>query len=153
MALDHIGLSVTDYDAALGFYQTILAPLGNKRIMSVESEHGRGTGFGKHGPSFWIHGPPSGKTSSKSSMPMHVAFAASSRKDVDRFYDAAIAAGGIDNGKPGLREYHPFYYAAYVKDMDGNNIEAVNHFEWSSWKVWAPITMMIAVFAHFYMKH
>eukprot|EP00960_Hanusia_phi_P008463 241364-Hanusia_phi.AAC.1 len=152
MSLDHVGLSVSDYESALVFYETILAPLGNKKIMSVESEYGRGTGFGKHGPSFWIHGPPSGKSLSiNPNMAMHIAFSASSRRDVDRFHEVAIAAGGIDNGKPGLRKYHPFYYAAYVKDMDGNNIEAVNHFEWNSWKIWTPITVMIAIVAHFYM--
>ena len=58
---------------------------------------------------------------------MHVAFAATERKQVDAFYKAAIAAGGRDNGAPGLRAYHPGYYAAFVLDPDGNNIEAVHH--------------------------
>jgi len=114
----HTGLAVRDFKAAKSFYERALAPLG----YSAKMEHGDSTGFndGKN-TDFWI-----GKR--KTVEPMHVAFEAKSKDEVEAFYRAALAAGGRDNGAPGLRtHYHPNYYGAFVLDPDGHNIEAVCH--------------------------
>ena len=117
--IDHTSLAVADLAKSKGFFQRALAPLGYSLIMEVPDAAGLGEA-GK--PDFWI-----GKAKSKT-QPVHIAFGAANRKAVDEFYHAAIAAGGRDNGKPGLRkEYHPTYYGAFVIDLDGNNIEAVCH--------------------------
>ncbi|HLH95378.1 MAG TPA: VOC family protein [Xanthobacteraceae bacterium] len=123
--IDHIGFPVSDYERSKKFYLGALAPLGYAMIMEVdqaESEH-RAAGFGRDGnPDFWIGGEGGAER------PLHVAFAADDRAMVDAFYRAAIAAGATDNGAPGLRpHYHPNYYAAFVRDPDGHNIEAVCH--------------------------
>ena len=108
------------------FYENALKPLGIKPLMEVTPEM-TGTddshvGFGANRPFFWIG------TGGKPTPGMHVAFLAQSRKTVDEFYAAAIAAGGKDNGKPGMRpHYHENYYGAFVFDPDGNNIETVCH--------------------------
>ena len=122
-ALDHIGISVSDYDRARAFYLAALAPLGWTMMMEFPMPDGKAGGIGKDGkPFFWI------STGGKTAPHLHVAFGAESRKAVDAFYAAALAAGGTDNGKPGLRiEYHPNYYGAFVLDPDGHNIEAVCH--------------------------
>jgi catechol 2,3-dioxygenase-like lactoylglutathione lyase family enzyme len=124
MSFDHFGFNVTDYAKSKAFYEKALAPLGYKVVMEITAEQGGpGGGLGDAGaPSFWMNqGRSLGNT-------IHVAFAAPDRKTVDAFYAAAIAAGGKDNGKPGLREnYHPNYYGAFVIDPDGHNIEAVCH--------------------------
>ena len=117
--LDHVSLSVRDYAASRGFYAKALRPLGYELAM----EFGQVAGFGVGGkPDFWIAaGMPQQPA-------IHVAFASQNRATVDAFYQAALAAGGKDNGPPGLRpHYHPSYYAAFVFDPDGNNIEAVCH--------------------------
>jgi catechol 2,3-dioxygenase-like lactoylglutathione lyase family enzyme len=116
--LDHIGIGVKDPLASKAFYESALKPLGIAVIM----DFGEAVGFGSDGkPYFWF-----GKSAEASKT--HVAFAAPDRKTVDAFYAAAIAAGGKDNGKPGIRaEYHPTYYGAFVLDPDGHNIEAVCH--------------------------
>ena len=124
--LDHIGLAVADFDRARAFYQAALKPLGLGVVMEVTAEETGGdaqAGFGDEGkPFFWIG------TGAKPKGGAHVAFAARTRAEVDAFYAAAIAAGGRDNGAPGLRpHYHPNYYGAFVFDPDGNNIEAVCH--------------------------
>lgn len=117
--LDHISLSVTDADKAKAFYAKALAPLGYKLV----SEYEGGFGIGQDGGStIWT-----GQGSAQKPI-AHLAFRAKDRKAVDAFHKAAIAAGAKDNGKPGLREnYSPTYYAAFVTDPDGNNIEAVCH--------------------------
>ena len=121
--LDHIGIGVGAYEGSKAFYQAALAPLG----YALEMEYEGWAGFGRLGPlgmhelSFWIHqsGPPVA--------PVHVAFRADDRATVAAFHAAALAAGGRDNGRPGLRtEYHPSYFAAFVLDPDGHN-EAVCH--------------------------
>jgi catechol 2,3-dioxygenase-like lactoylglutathione lyase family enzyme len=126
--IDHIGMSVRDIAHATEFYRTALAPLGIGVVMEVSAEDtgsGAAVGFGANWkPFFWIgegfH--PAGDQH------IHVAFTAPSREAVDAFYAAAIAAGGKDNGPPGLRpHYHENYYGAFVLDADGNNIEAVCH--------------------------
>jgi catechol 2,3-dioxygenase-like lactoylglutathione lyase family enzyme len=117
--LDHIALTVSDYEHSKRFYQSALAPLGYVLIMEHDIS---GSGFGRDGkPDFWIQsGDPSG--------PIHVAFSAADRTTVDQFHGAAVGAGAKDNGAPGPRpEYHPTYYGAFVVDPDGNNVEAVCH--------------------------
>lgn len=123
--LDHVGFSVTDIARSRAFYEKALAPLAISLIMEVTREMTGGTahlGFGSDRPFFWIgEGGPAISG-------LHVAFAARDRATVDAFHRAAIAAGGTDNGKPGLRpHYHKDYYGAFVLDPDGNNIEAVCH--------------------------
>ena len=126
--LDHITLVVSDYARSKAFYEKALAPLGVKCIM----EYGKGAGFGRGAkPDFWIgEGPTSFQTPEQLKIitPTHVAFSARSQEEVDAFYAAALAAGGRDFGKPGIREqYHPGYYGAFVLDPDGHDIEAVIH--------------------------
>ncbi len=119
MIIDHIGLAVSDGKKSQAFYAAALAPLGVGKVMEVQGW----AGFGRDGkPDFWFgEGGPA-------QSPMHIAFLAENRQQVRDFYDAAIAAGGRDNGSPGLREeYHPTYYGAFVIDLDGHNIEAVCH--------------------------
>jgi catechol 2,3-dioxygenase-like lactoylglutathione lyase family enzyme len=117
--IDHVTANVSDFAQAKEFYTQALAPLGYAVRMEFEGAAGFGAGEGI--PDFWISSNPErGAT--------HVAFSVSERAAVDAFFEAATAAGGEDNGAPGLRpHYHETYYAAYVRDADGNNIEAVCH--------------------------
>jgi catechol 2,3-dioxygenase-like lactoylglutathione lyase family enzyme len=119
--LDHVGFGVTDYARSKAFYERALAPLGITLLMEPVAE---AAGFGRDGkPFFWIETRGPAVTGG-----LHVAFATADRPTVDAFHEAALAAGGTDNGAPGVREiYHPHYYGAYVLDPDGNNIEAVCH--------------------------
>lgn len=124
--LDHISIHVSDYARSKAFYEQALAPLGVALIMEVDTSAGAGgqhAGFGSPGkPYFWIGASASPQTD------VHVAFSAPNRAVVRAFYDAALAAGGRDNGAPGLRtHYHPAYFGAFVLDPDGHNIEAVCH--------------------------
>ena len=122
--IDHVGFSVSDYTRAKTFYESALAPLGYTLVMEVIAEEtGQpAAGFGSGKPDFWIG------AEGKLEKPVHVAIVANARPAVDAFYRAALAAGGKDNGAPGLRaHYHPSYYAAFVLDPDGHNIEAVCH--------------------------
>ena len=117
--IDHVTANVSDFAAAKRFYEQALAPLGYSIQMEFESAACFGTGDGM--ADFWI-----GSSSERGAT--HVAFSAADRAAVDAFYEAATVAGGRDNGPPGLRtHYAPTYYAAYVHDADGNNIEAVCH--------------------------
>ena len=117
--IDHTGVSVSDVAKSKAFYRAALAPLGYDVIMEWEQYAGLGV---PPKPDFWIgEGEPNVP-------PIHVAFRADTRAQVDAFYKAAIAAGARDNGAPGLRpHYHANYYGAFVLDPDGNNIEAVCH--------------------------
>ncbi len=124
--LDHIGLTVGDVARAKAFYDAALAPLGVGLVMSVSAEETGGQaylGYGSNGrPYFWVGG---GEMTTGA---LHVAFTAPDRAAVDAFHKAALAAGGRDNGAPGVRpHYHPDYYGAFVLDPDGHNIEAVCH--------------------------
>jgi catechol 2,3-dioxygenase-like lactoylglutathione lyase family enzyme len=124
--IDHIGLEFSDFPRALRFYRQALAPLGISAVMHVTKEETgsyEGAGFGENGkPSFWIGG------GQRTTPRVHVAFVAETRTAVDRFFEAALAAGGVDNGAPGIRaHYHPNYYGAFVLDPEGHNIEAVCH--------------------------
>nr|4Z04_A Chain A, Glyoxalase/Bleomycin resistance /Dioxygenase superfamily protein [Brucella abortus 2308] len=119
--LDHIGFNIADMKKSRAFYDAALSPLGIGHAM----EFGDWVGYGRNGkPEFWIGAQKGAKLEGV----LHVAFSAGTRSEVGRFYEAAIAAGGRDNGKPGLRpHYHPDYYAAFVLDPDGHNIEVVCH--------------------------
>jgi catechol 2,3-dioxygenase-like lactoylglutathione lyase family enzyme len=124
--LDHIGFPVTDFERSKSFYIKVLEPLGYRLLKEVDlsDEAGPGgyAGFGVDRPQFWIG------TGKPISGQLHVAFVARDRALVHSFYEAALAAGGRDNGPPGLRpHYHANYYGAFVLDPDGHNIEAVSH--------------------------
>lgn len=114
--IDHAGMNVTDFEAAKRFYSKALEPLG----YSLAFEGGEFAGFADSGGlNFGVfrRDPVGGA---------HIAFACDDHATVDAFYEAATGAGGKDNGPPGLRaHYHENYYAAYVHDLDGNNVEAV----------------------------
>jgi catechol 2,3-dioxygenase-like lactoylglutathione lyase family enzyme len=119
--LDHMGFGVSDLRRSRAFYEEALAPLGIAIVRDVPERDAMG--FGAAGkPFFWIAKAEGLKGH------LHVAFVTESRAAVDAFHRAALAAGGTDNGAPGLRaHYHPNYYGAFVLDPDGNNIEAVCH--------------------------
>lgn len=122
--LDHIEFAVSDSKASLDFYKAALMPLGMVVVVSLGPSEARASfryGLGVNGyPRLWIH---DGKVGGAG---MHVAFSAAQRSQVDAFWKAAVTAGGVDNGPPGVRtRYHDHYYAAYVLDPDGNNIEVV----------------------------
>jgi catechol 2,3-dioxygenase-like lactoylglutathione lyase family enzyme len=124
--IDHLGISVSDLDRAKRFYAKALAPLDIQLLHEITPEQsgsGAYLAFGEgENPYFWLgmSAEPGGH--------VHVAFEAKSRDVVDQFYKAALAAGGKDNGAPGVRpQYHANYYGAFVLDPDGNNIEAVCH--------------------------
>lgn len=123
--IDHMGISVTSFEKAKAFYDQALSPLGAAMLYQVPMEYTDGAlvaGYGRDRPTFWI------AEGEKQSPPNHVALAAENRAQVDAFHTAALAAGGTDNGGPGLRpHYHEHYYGAFVLDPDGNNIEAVCH--------------------------
>jgi catechol 2,3-dioxygenase-like lactoylglutathione lyase family enzyme len=117
--IDHTGFKVTDLPRAIAFYSKALAPLGIELVMKFQEV---AAGFGERKkPEFWIGvGTPTDK--------IHIAFRAKGRAEVKAFYEAALAAGGTDNGPPGTRpHYHQDYYGAFVRDPDGHNIEAVCH--------------------------
>lgn len=116
---DHVGIGVSNVSESKAFFLAALAPLG----VEVVKEGAYGVGIGKNGkPAFWLH------EASVVAGAIHLAFVAESRKQVDAFHEAALAAGGTDNGAPGLRpHYHSSYYGAFVIGPDGHNVEAVCH--------------------------
>jgi catechol 2,3-dioxygenase-like lactoylglutathione lyase family enzyme len=117
--IDHTGYVVADLDRSVAFYTKALAPLGYQLVMTFQNNVGFGVG-GK--PDFWIQGGTAPQDK------IHIAFRAAGREQVRAFYEAALAAGGGDNGAPGLRpHYHENYYGAFVLDPDGHNVEAVCH--------------------------
>ena len=115
---DHIGLKVQDIEASVSFYSAALAALGYELC----SRDDAGAGFGPKGePALWLY-----DVKGAAGQGAHVAFRAGDRAAVDRFHKAGLKAGGRDHGRPGLRsDYSPTYYAAFLLDPDGNNIEAV----------------------------
>lgn len=118
--LDHVGIQVRDVAASAAFYEAVLAPLGSKRMMEFENV----VGFGRDHPQFWL-GPVTADGAPREN---HLAFTAPDRATVDAFYAAAVAAGVEVLHEP--KEwpiYHPGYYGAFVRDFDGNNVEAVYH--------------------------
>lgn len=122
---DHITIGVTDLARAMAFYDPALAALGMTRLIHAPAagpDDVSLAGYGAGRPTFWLSGerPVSGL--------LHIAFRAPSQSAVAGFHAAALGAGGVDNGAPGLRpEYHPGYFACYVRDPDGHNVEAVCH--------------------------
>ena len=118
---DHVGLNVKDYQASRAFYEGLLASIG-WAVVAEWPEHGV-VGFGPEGQGkLWIH------VREPYTEGAHVAFTCDDRATVDAFHAAGLAAGGTDNGPPGLRlHYHDNYYAAFVLDLDGHNVEAVCH--------------------------
>jgi catechol 2,3-dioxygenase-like lactoylglutathione lyase family enzyme len=134
--IDHVGFSVSDYARAKAFYEKVLAPLGYALVMEVGPPHSEqpAAGFGSGGkPDFWIGGdgnplPTLPRKRGRVGRGLHIAIVAKDRATVDAFHRAALAAGGKDNGAPGVRpHYHANYYGAFVLDPDGHNIEAVCH--------------------------
>ncbi len=115
--IDHVSINVKDYAASKKFYTNALQPIGYTMVMEFENV----AGFGEKGkPDFWI--------AQKDGLPSHIALQTDSHQKVDEFYKAALAAGGKDNGAPGIRaDYHSHYYAAFIIDPDGNNLEVVCH--------------------------
>lgn len=123
--IDHIEISVKNANLSCSFYQQILAPLGFQLVITVDPSKTL-TGGIRHGlgpnryPCLWLH------DNDEVSSPIHIAFSTDKRTVVDQFWEAALQAGGQDNGAPGIRpHYHAHYYAAYILDLDGNNIEVV----------------------------
>jgi catechol 2,3-dioxygenase-like lactoylglutathione lyase family enzyme len=124
--IDHTGVSVSDFDKSKMFYTEALSPIGYALLMEFPASvtgHTDVAGYGEpEKPDFWLYkGVPNHP-------PVHVAFRVSSRDQVDAFYQAAMRAGGRDNGAPGPRaHYHEHYYGAFVLDPDGHNVEVVCH--------------------------
>jgi catechol 2,3-dioxygenase-like lactoylglutathione lyase family enzyme len=124
--IDHTGITVSDFARSREFYRQALAPIGYGLLMELPAAVTGAAdmaGFGEPPkPDFWIGSGTPNKP------PIHIAFRVGSRKLVDAFFQAAMAAGGRDNGAPGVRpHYHPHYYGAFILDPDGHNIEAVCH--------------------------
>ena len=118
--MDHVGIQVDDFAASRRFYDTVLEPLGYRRLMDV----GPALGYGQDHPVFWI-GAATDRIPNRQS---HLAFAAPSRDAVLAFYEAALTQGVASLHPPRLwPEYHPGYFGAFVRDPDGNNVEAVHH--------------------------
>jgi catechol 2,3-dioxygenase-like lactoylglutathione lyase family enzyme len=111
--LDHLHLRVSDLEASKTFYAAALGALGLRIVME--------------GPGFFAADELFVSSDGEPTTGLHLAFQAGDRDSGPRFHEAALAAGGRDNGGPGERSYHPGYYAAYVLDPDGNNVEAVFH--------------------------
>jgi catechol 2,3-dioxygenase-like lactoylglutathione lyase family enzyme len=118
--LDHLSIQCADVAASAPFYDAVLRPLGAGRVM----EFGDVIGYGSARPTFWI-GP---LTSGEPNREIHIAFVAADRASVHAFFDAAIASGATSLHEPRVwPEYHPNYYGTFVRDPDGNNVEAVCH--------------------------
>ncbi len=118
--IDHISVQVADPAASAAFYDRVLAPLGGTRLL----DFGEVIGWGTTQPTFWIGPVTTGGTAREA----HIAFAAADRAGVRAFFDAAVEAGAEVLHEPRVRpEYHPSYYGAFVRDPDGNNVEAVCH--------------------------
>ncbi|MDX2101086.1 MAG: VOC family protein [Alphaproteobacteria bacterium] len=127
--LDHVSVGVSDVAAARTFYDAALAPLGLVRAMGEGmGDDSWGWGYGKPNAfaQFWVQLPYDGGRPQPGNG-CHVALRATNRAAVDAFHAAALAAGATCDGPPGLRSYHPTYYAAFIRDPDGNKIEAVTH--------------------------
>jgi catechol 2,3-dioxygenase-like lactoylglutathione lyase family enzyme len=128
--IDHTGVIVSDIERSRAFYTQALAPIGYALLAEIPAAVTKSVdvaGFGEPPkPDFWISGASAERPVNHP--PVHVAFRVTSRAQVDAFYQAALAAGGRDNGAPGPRpHYHEHYYGAFVLDPDGHNIEAVCH--------------------------
>lgn len=119
--ISRVSVGTNDFEAATAFYDAVLTPLGCKRVIEFPGS----IAYGKDFPEFWIGGAHDGKPASAANG-VHFAFLAGSSEEVDAFHAAAIAAGGTDDGAPGLRpEYTENYDGAFVRDLDGHKIEAM----------------------------
>jgi len=122
MMLHHVSVGSRDVERAVKFYDAVLKPLGYKRVMEFLPH---AVGYGSEHPEFWVQVPADGKTASVGNG-VHISFAAPSQDAVKKFYAAAMKAGGKDEGAPGPRpDYGPDYYGGFVRDLDGNKLEAV----------------------------
>ncbi|TIC88661.1 VOC family protein [Nocardioides sp. GY 10113] len=123
--IDHFGINCADWDASRSFYDAVLSTLGHARVM----DFGVAVGYGSDGnPVFWISDASKGEDVDGPNREVHIAFAANGIEQVQAFYDAALAAGAESLHAPRLwPEYHPGYYGAFVRDPEGNNVEAVFH--------------------------
>ena len=118
--LDHVSIQCADVAASSAFYDAVLAPLGGRRVM----DFGEVLGYGVDRPTFWL-GP---LTTGEPNREIHLAFQAGDRAAVRAFFDAAVATGAIVLHEPRVfPEYHADYYGAFLRDPDGNNVEAVCH--------------------------
>jgi len=118
--IDHVSIQVRDLQASTAFYDAVLAPLGGKRLL----EFGDAIGYGTLRPEFWIGAAKTGGVARE----VHLAFLAADRSAVAAFHQAAVAMGAEVLHEPRLwPEYHATYFAAFVRDPDGNNVEAVSH--------------------------
>ena len=122
--LDHVSINCADLPAAAAFYDAVLAPLGYSRLM----DFGDAVGYGADRPSFWLATQGEGGPSSRPNREVHVAFSAADAAAVRAFFEAAQRVGAEVLHEPALHaEYHEGYYAAFIRDPDGNNVEAVTH--------------------------
>lgn len=118
--IDHVSVETADLDRAIGFYDTVLAPLGYGRLITRDAN----AGYGKQYPDFWINQRAGGGSPPESGV--HVALRCADTGSVQAFHDAALANGGMSDGAPGPRpQYADAYYAAFIRDPDGNRIEAI----------------------------
>jgi catechol 2,3-dioxygenase-like lactoylglutathione lyase family enzyme len=122
--IDHLGVNCADLNRSAAFYDAVLATLGHSRVLDVEVAIGYGTGK----PDFWISAQPPSGPASGPNREIHVAFSAANAAQVREFFDAAVSLGAEVLHEPRLwPEYHERYYGAFVRDPDGNNVEAVCH--------------------------
>ena len=120
--ISHVSIGTNDPDRALAFYDRVLATIGAKRILDFPGA----VGYGKAFPEFWVQTPYDGGEAGAAANGVHFSFLATSREQVDAFHAAAMEAGGSDDGAPGLRpDYAESYYGSFVRDLDGNKIEAM----------------------------
>lgn len=118
--ISHVSVGTNNFEEAVAFYDRVLAPLGCRRVM----EHPEAVAYGKQYPEFWVNVPFDNQTATVGNG-THVGFIAPSKEAVHAFYEAAIAAGGVSDGAPGGREeYGKPYYGCFVRDLDGNKVEA-----------------------------
>ena len=128
--INHLSLVVADIERSRAFYDRVLATLDSRRVMNFDHEgrHASSWGPSEERPVFWVASYPSAGAGPQPPPGQHIAFAAADRAAVDAFHAAALAAGGTDDGAPGLRpHYHANYYGAFAIDPDGHRIEAVCH--------------------------
>lgn len=117
--ISHVSIGAGDIHRAKAFYDAVLATLQIRCLVEYE-----GAGYGREFPEFWIGQPHDGKRASPGNG-VHICFAANSVDEVNAFHAKALELGGTDDGRPGYRDYMPGYYAAFVRDLDGNKIEAM----------------------------
>jgi catechol 2,3-dioxygenase-like lactoylglutathione lyase family enzyme len=119
--IDHVSITVSDLAAASALYEPVLGAIGMEKLVVREGT----VGFGKKYPEFWLNERPGAPPTADESG-HHVCLRARTPQQVDDFHAAALAAGGKSDGAPGMRpEYHSNYYAAFVRDLDGNRVEVV----------------------------